>query len=51
MDLASIKESVDVGDVTVTWVQTSDQIADCLTKTGADFNRLIEVLKSGGSYM
>ena len=47
MDLASIKESVSAGDISVTWVQTSNQISDCLTKAGADFHRLIEVLKTG----
>jgi transposase InsO family protein len=47
MDLASIKESVCTGDITVTWVHTSSQIADCLTKTGADFHRLIDILKTG----
>ena len=47
MDLASIKESVSAGDISVTWVQTSNQISDSLTKAGADFHRLIEVLKTG----
>ena len=47
LDLASIKESVCMGDITVTWVHTSSQIADCLTKTGADFHRLIDILKTG----
>lgn len=47
MDLASIKESVSTGDISVQWVQTSNQISDCLTKAGADFHRLIELLKSG----
>ena len=47
MDLASIKESVSSGDISVTWVPNNHQISDCLTKAGADFHRLIEVLKSG----
>ena len=47
MDLASIKESVSTGDISVSWVQTSNQISDCLTKAGADFHRLIEFLKTG----
>ena len=46
MDLASIKESVSAGDISVTWVQTSNQISDCLTKDAADFHRLIEILKT-----
>ncbi|KAL4239622.1 hypothetical protein ACF0H5_000431 [Mactra antiquata] len=47
MDLASIKESVSKGDISVKWVQTCYQLSDCLTKAGADFHRLTEVLKTG----
>lgn len=47
MDLASIKESVSAGDISVTWVPNTHQISDCLTKAGADFHGLIDILKSG----
>ncbi|KAG1681692.1 Retrovirus-related Pol polyprotein from transposon RE2 [Nymphon striatum] len=47
LDLASIKESVSQGDITVTWIKTSSQISDCLTKAGADFHPLIKVLNTG----
>ena len=47
MDLTSIKESVSTCDISVTWLQTSNQISDCLTKAGADFHGLIELLKTG----
>ncbi|VDI35393.1 Hypothetical predicted protein [Mytilus galloprovincialis] len=47
LDLASIKESVSLGDITVTWIKTSSQISDCLTKAGADFHPLIKVLSTG----
>ncbi|CAC5410126.1 unnamed protein product [Mytilus coruscus] len=47
LDLASIKESVSLGDITVTWIKTSSQISDCLTKAGADFHPLIKVLCTG----
>ena len=48
LDLASIKESVNVGDIEVIWVRTSKQISDCLTKAGADFRNLVEVLSGQG---
>ena len=47
LDLASIKESVNAGDIEVIWVRTSKQISDCLTKAGADFRNLVEVLSGG----
>ena len=47
LDLASIKESVNAGDIEVVWVRTSKQISDCLTKAGADFRNLVEVLSGG----
>ena len=47
LDIASIKESVNRGDVTISWIGTDKQIADCLTKAGADYHRLIEVLRTG----
>ncbi|CAG2247668.1 unnamed protein product [Mytilus edulis] len=45
--LASIKESVSLGDITVTWIKTSSQISDCLTEAGADLHPLIKVLGTG----
>ena len=48
MNLGSIKESVSTGDISVSWVKTSNQISDCLTKAGVDFHPLIELLKTGG---
>ena len=44
LDLASIKESVNAGDIEVVWIRTSKQISDCLTKAGADFRNLVEVI-------
>ena len=49
MDLASVKESVSTGDISVSWIQTSNQISDCLTKAGSDFHQLIDILKPGKS--
>ncbi|CAG2236150.1 unnamed protein product [Mytilus edulis] len=47
LDLASFKESVSLSDITVTWIKSSCQISDCLTKAGADFHPLIKVLSTG----
>ena len=47
MDLASVKESVSTGDISVSCIQTSNQISDCLTKAGSDFHRLIDILRTG----
>ena len=47
LDLASIKESVSQGDVSVEWIRTSGQISDCMTKAGADFHHLMEIISTG----
>lgn len=34
LDLANVEQRVDQGDVFVTWIKTSCQISDCMTKIG-----------------
>lgn len=47
IDIAALKESIENGSITsVTWVNTNEQLADCLTKEGASPHKLIDVLKS-----
>ena len=47
IDLASIKELADEGHVDVKWIESSRQLADCLTKKGAKAFPLMEILENG----
>ena len=47
IDLASIKEMVQKGNVTLKWVDSRNQVADCFTKGGVNTQPLCEILSSG----
>ena len=47
IDLASIKEKIQKGLVSVKWIESCKQISDCLTKRGANPYPLINVLQRG----
>ena len=47
-DIALLREKLANGEITdVKWVESSQQLADCLTKAGASSKQLLEVLSSG----
>ena len=45
--IASIKQTMSEGNVSVLWLQSSEMIADGLTKKGADTSKLMAVIRSG----
>ena len=45
--IAAIRESIRRDEVKVKWVPHEKQLADCLTKQGADSSALFEVIKKG----
>jgi len=47
VEIAAIRESIRNGEVKVDWVPKTKQLADCLTKQGADSQKLMEVLEDG----
>ena len=47
VDLASVRQSVERGEVSVTWILRSEQLADCLTKIGASSVELLSIFHSG----
>ena len=47
IDMASIRESLERGEVILQWVNTKLQLADALTKGGVSTGLLKEVLSSG----
>ena len=47
VELGSIRESIRNNEVTLGWVPGKEQIADSLTKQGANVNTLINVLNEG----
>ena len=47
IDIAAIREMVTRKEVTVVWKEKKHQLADCLTKRGANSQRLTECLKMG----
>ena len=48
IDIARMRQMLEVGEVTkVSWVDSSQQLADCLTKKTASSNVLLDVLKVG----
>ena len=47
VDIARLREMRELGEVTVRWVPSELQLADCLTKRGAATDQLRRVLASG----
>jgi hypothetical protein len=48
IELASIKESVHNGLVeSISWIESKDQLADCMTKKGVSGERLMSILQTG----
>ncbi len=48
IELASIKEIIGDGLVeAVSWIESENQLADCMTKQGASGERLLSILQSG----
>ena len=47
VELAGIRESINRREFKLMWIETRLQLADCLTKQGADSTRLLDVLQAG----
>ena len=47
VELAAIRQSVSRNEFKSRWIETKHQLADSLTKQGADSSRLVETLESG----
>ncbi len=47
VDIARLKEMIKLGEISVRWVSTDNQIADPMTKQGASAMKLVEVLENG----
>ena len=47
IDIASIKQTISEGNVSVFWVRSKQMLADSLTKKGADASNLISVIQHG----
>ena len=47
VDVARLRQMVDMGELVVTWVPGNKQLADCLTKRGAPNDMLKACLSSG----
>ena len=47
IDLASMKEFIQDGKVDLKWIESSRQLADCLTKKGVNSMPLMEIIESG----
>ena len=48
LDIAELQESVSIGEIDrITWIPTTDMLADCLTKKSACCKKLCESLESG----
>ena len=47
VELGSIRESVSKQEIVLEWVTGKEQIADSLTKQGANINLLVNVLNEG----
>jgi hypothetical protein len=47
VELAAIRESIRKAEIKVEWIPKSMQLADCLTKQGADSKKLRDVLEEG----
>ena len=47
IDIAAIKQTMSEENVSVYWLRSSEMIADCLTKKGADSSKLLSVIRQG----
>ena len=47
VDIARLKEMIKLGEISVRWVSTDNQLADPMTKQGASATKLVEVLENG----
>ena len=47
IDIASIKQTMSEENVSVYWLRSSDMLADCLTKKGADTRKLLSAIQHG----
>ena len=47
MDIAAIKEAIENKEIKIKWVEKHLQLADVLTKQGADSSLLVHVLRTG----
>ena len=47
VDIAAIRQSVRRKEISLEWIRKENQLADVLTKQGADSTKLLSVLKSG----
>ena len=48
LDIAALRESLIIGDLhALTWCPGEQQLADCMTKRGANGLKLLTVLRSG----
>ena len=45
VDVARLREMMELEEVKIEWVDSANQLADCLTKAGASSTKLVEVLK------
>ena len=44
VDISALREMHDQGDVMIRWIETKNQLADVLTKRGANKKKLVDVL-------
>ena len=47
IDISSLKELIDYEHMQICWVPTDEQLADVLTKTGVNADKLINTLVTG----
>jgi len=47
VDIARLKEMIEIGEIKMTWVPNEEQLADPMTKSGASSLKLIETLQGG----
>ena len=47
VNIASIQESVEKNEVSLEWIDRNEQLADCLTKSGADSSHVLHAVSSG----
>ena len=47
IEMNALREMIDNHQIQIEWVSTNNQIADVLTKLGADKKKLTDVLSSG----
>ena len=47
IDLSILIEMVDKNEITISWTESEKQLVNCLTKRGASYDTLINVVQSG----